>query len=120
MYTVSNIIADINRGCIANNMQEDRFTYRIIFFVNEGNERTKHYSYTTYGNLHKALENIIRSHLSLTNSVVIAQTTAIHYEKKVCLQSRSYGFCLEEYFRKINGEYKASSSKYGNLMFAVR
>ena len=37
MYTVSDIIAGINRGCIANNMIEDRFRYRIIYFVNEGN-----------------------------------------------------------------------------------
>ena len=120
MHTVSDIIMDINRGCMANNMQEDRFTYQIIFFFFLGNKGTKHYNYTTYRGLHNALENIIRSHLSLRNSVVIAQTTAVQNEKQVCLQSRSYGFCLEEYFKKINGKYKASNSKYGNLMFAVR
>ena len=35
MYTVSDIMMDINRNCMANNMAEDRFSYRIIFFVNE-------------------------------------------------------------------------------------
>ena len=35
MYTISNIIADIDRGCLSNNMVEDRFSYRIVFFVNE-------------------------------------------------------------------------------------
>ena len=43
MYTVSDIIMDINRGCTANNMVEDQFSYRIIFFVNEGNKGSKHY-----------------------------------------------------------------------------
>ena len=35
MYTVSDILQDIDRGCLANNMIENRFLYRIIFFVNE-------------------------------------------------------------------------------------
>ena len=43
MYTISNIIADIDRGCFANNMIENRFSYRIIFFVNENGKGTKHY-----------------------------------------------------------------------------
>lgn len=36
MYTISDILMDIDRGCLANNMIEDRFTYRIVYFVNEG------------------------------------------------------------------------------------
>lgn len=32
MFTISNIIEDIDRGCLANNMIEDRFSYRIIFY----------------------------------------------------------------------------------------
>lgn len=28
MYTISDILMDIDRGCLANNMIEDRFTYR--------------------------------------------------------------------------------------------
>ena len=76
MYTVSDIIADINRGCTANNMVEDRFSYRIMFFVNGGNSSSRHYIDTSYNGLRKALESIIRENLSLTNCVVIAETTA--------------------------------------------
>ena len=71
MYTVSDIIAEIDRGCLSHNMIEDRFSYRIIFFVNEGSSGTKHYIDTTYGDLRKSLENIIKGHLTVTNSVVI-------------------------------------------------
>lgn len=114
MYTISNIIADINRGCMANNMVEDKFSYRIIFFVNEGNNGSKHYIDTSYGGLRKSLENIIRNHLSLTNSVVIAETTALKNGKAVCLQSKSYSFSLDEYFRKISG---GCNDKNGNIMY---
>lgn len=114
MYTISNILADIDQGCVANNMVEDRFSYRIIFFVNEGNKGSKHYMDTVYSGLRKSLESIIRKHLSLTNSVVIAETTVINNGKCVCLQSRSYSFSLAGYFRQINGEYGDSnrSGKY--------
>ncbi len=108
MYTVSDIIADINRGCMANNMIEEYFSYRIVFFVNEGNRGTKHYTDTPYDRLRKALENIIRGHLDLTNRIVIAETTALKDGKCVCLQSRSYAFSLDGYFRQISGENKDS------------
>lgn len=111
MYTVSDILTDINRGCMANNMVEDKFSYRIIFFVNEGNEGSKHYIDTVYNGLRKSLESIIRNHLSLTNNVVIAETTALKNGKRVCLQSRSYSFSLDGYFRQINGENKDNSTK---------
>lgn len=114
MYTVSDIIRDIDRGCLANNMVEDMFRYRIIFFVNEGNNGSKHYIDTSYGGLRKSLENIIRNHLSLTNSIVIAETTALKNGKCVCLQNRSYSFNLDEYFRKISGGSKDNS---GNVMY---
>lgn len=108
MYTVSDIISDIRRGCIANNMQEDRFSYRIIFFVNEDGNSSKHYIDTSYGGIRKALENIIRGNLTLTNSVVIAGTTALMNGKSVCLQNRSYSFSLDGYFKQINGEGRDS------------
>ena len=104
MYTVSDIITDINRGCIAHNMVEDRFRYRIVYFVNERNNSSKYHIDTDYNSLRKSLENIIRSNLSVTNSVVIAETTALKNGKCVCLQSKSYSFNLDEYFRKISGE----------------
>lgn len=31
MFTISNILEDINRGCATHNMVEDCFSYRIIF-----------------------------------------------------------------------------------------
>lgn len=108
MFTISDIIADINRGCMANNMIEEYFSYRIVFFVNEGNRGTKHYIDTPYNGLREALENIIRGHLDLTNRIVIAETTALKDGKCICLQSRSYAFSLDRYFRQISGENKDS------------
>lgn len=122
MFTISNIIDDISRGCAVHNMVEDRFSYRIIFFVNEGNNGSKHYIDTTYSGLRKSLESIIRDNLSVTNSVVIAETTVLKHGKCVCLQSRSYLFSLEEYFKRINGESR-DSNRNENIMytrFAVR
>lgn len=116
MYTISNIIEDIDRGCLAHNMVEDCFSYRIIFFVNENGKGTKHYTDTLYSGLRKSLEGIIRNHLSLTNSVVIAETTALKYGECVCLQSRSYVFNLDEYFKRVSGEYK-DSNRFGNIMY---
>ncbi|MCM1234740.1 MAG: hypothetical protein NC489_31950 [Ruminococcus flavefaciens] len=104
MFTVSDIIRDIDRGCMANNMIEDRFSYRIIFFVNDGNNGSKRYTDTTYDGLQKSLENIIRSHLSLTNSIVIAETTVLKNGRCVRLQSRSYAFSLDGYFKQMCGE----------------
>ena len=116
MYTVSDIIADIDRGCMAHNMIEDSFSYRIVFFVNEGNKGYKHYTDTPYSGLRKALEGIIRNNLAVTNSIVIAETTALKNGKCVCLQSRTYTFSLEGYFRQINGEYKGSN-RNGTVMY---
>ena len=109
MYTISNIIADIDRGCLSNNMVEDRFSYRIIFFVNENGKGTKRYIDTSYDDLRKSLESIIREHLSVTNNIVIADTTALKNGKCVSLLSRSYAFSLEEYFHQIYGRCKSDS-----------
>ena len=116
MYTISNIIEDIDRGCLAHNIVEDCFSYRIIFFVNENGKGTKHYIDTPYSGLRKSLESILRKHLSLTNSIVVAETTALKNGECVRLQSRSYVFNLDEYFRRISGEYK-DSNKNGNIMY---
>ena len=119
MYTVSDILTDINRGCTAHNMVEDRFRYRIIYFVNEGNNSSKYHIDTAYNGLRKALENIIRSNLSLTNSVVIAETTVLKNGKSVCLQSKSYSFNLDEYFRKISGESRDRNRNGNYNRYAV-
>lgn len=105
MYTVSDIIADIDRGCTANNMAEDRFSYRIVFFVNEGARSSKHYLYAYYANLRQTLENIIKGYLSLTNCIVIAETTALKNGRCVRLQSRTYAFSLDGYFKQITGYF---------------
>lgn len=114
MYTVSDILADIDRGCMANNMIEDMFSYRIIFYVNEGNRGTKHYMDSQYRDLRKSLENIVRNNLSLTNNLVIAETTVLKNGKCICLQSKSYSFSLDSYFKQISGEYKGNRSE--NIM----
>lgn len=121
MFTVSDIITDIQRGILAHNMIEDCFSYRIVFFVNEGNKGSKHYIDTMYSDLRKSLESIIRNHLSLTNSVVIAETTVLKNGKCVCLQSRSYSFSLDGYFKQISGE-SSISNRNRNMMgrYAVR
>ena len=75
MYTISDILRDIDRGCTAHNMIEEKFSYRIVYFSNEQEKSTKHYLDTSYSGLRKALENIIRNNLSLTNSIVIAEIT---------------------------------------------
>lgn len=109
MYTISDIITDIDRGCLSNNMVEDRFSYRIVFFVNENGKGTKRYIHTSYADLRKSLESIIRGYLSVTNNIVIAETTALKNGKCVSLLSRSYVFSLEEYFHQIYGKCKSDN-----------
>lgn len=117
MFTISDIITDISRGCTANNMIETCFSYRIVFFVNERDGNAKHYINALYGDLRKSLESIIRDYLSLTNSVVIAETTALKNGKCVCLLSRSYSFSLDGYFKQISGEYR-DSNRNGNALYS--
>ena len=120
MYTVSDILADINRGCMAHNMIEDMFSYRIIFYVNEENRGTKHYIDTRYGDLRKSLESIVRNNLSLTNNLVIAETTTIKNGKCIRLQSKSYSFSLDQYFKQISGEYRDRSENIYGRYAAMR
>lgn len=122
MYTISDILADIDRGIAANNMAEDKFSYRIIYFVNDGNKGMKFRIDTPYDGLRESLENIIRKNLSLSNSIVVAETTVRKRGESVSLLSRAYPFSLDGYFRMINGEYKTdrenSTLAYGKC--AVR
>ena len=111
MYTISDILADIDRGCMANNMVENMFSYRIVFYVNEGNRGIKHYIDSQYGDLRKSLENIVRNNLSLTNNLVIAETTVLKNGRCICLQSKSYSFNLDSYFKQISGEYKGNRNE---------
>lgn len=104
MYTITNILQDVDSGIAANNMIENYFTYRIIYFINDGNKGTKFCIDTPYDGLRAALENIIRKNLSTTNTVVIAQTTVLKNRESICLQSRSYSFNLDRYFQQICDE----------------
>lgn len=122
MYTVSDILADIDRGILANNMLETEFSYRIVFFVRERSSSTKHYIDTLYDGLRQTLENIVKGNLSLTNNIIIAAVTVRKDGQSISLQSRSYGFSLDEYFKRINGEC-GDNGKRGNVMcgrYAVR
>lgn len=111
MFTVTDILRDIDRGCMVYNMVEDRFSYRVVYFVNDGNKGIKHYFDTSYSDLRKTLENIIRNNLTLTNSIVISAVTVHINGKCICLLNRSYAFSLDGYFKQINGEH--SNNRYG-------
>lgn len=115
MFTITNILNDIDRGCTAHNMIEGRFSYRIVYFVNEQGKSTKHYLDTAYDDLRETLENIIRNNLSLINSIVIAQITVRKNGKCIRLLSRSYMFSLDEFFKRINGE--PSNDKYRYMTY---
>lgn len=97
-------------------MIEDCFSYRIIFFVNDGNKSYKHYMDTAYDGLRDTLEEIVRKYLTLTNTVVIAETTVLKNGSCVRLLSRSYPFSLSEYFRQINGDC-GGSGRRGNIIY---
>ncbi|MDE6619174.1 MAG: hypothetical protein K2K74_01540 [Lachnospiraceae bacterium] len=77
--------------------------------MNENRRGTKRYIDSKYDDLRKSLESIIREHLSITNNIVIAETTALKNGKCVSLLSRSYVFSLEEYFHQIYGRCKSDS-----------
>lgn len=116
MVTISDIIADIDRGCVINNMVETEFSYRIVYFINTRNGSEKHYIDTLYDGLRAALENIIRGNLTTTNNIVIATVTTRKSGETVSLLSRSYSFSLSEYFRQINGDC-GGSGRRGNIIY---
>lgn len=104
MFTISNILQDIQRGITAHNMVETEFSYRLVYFINFGNGSEKHYLDTRYEGLRTTLENIIRGNLTTTNTVVLAAVTARKSGETVSLLSRAYRFSLDEYFQQIVGE----------------
>lgn len=114
MFTISDILADIQRGITANNLNEDYFSYRLVYFVNDVVRGTKFRVDTPYDGLRSALENIIRGHLSTTNTVVLAAVTVRKNGESISLLNRSYAFSLDGYFQKICEEKVESiSSNYG-------
>lgn len=119
MYVISDIIADVDRGYMANNMVENMFSYRIIFYINENGKGIRRYVDMSYSGLQKTLENIIRKHLSLTNTVVIAGAMALKNGKCIRLLSRSYAFSLDAYFKRISGDCNGNRNIMYNR-YAVR
>ena len=117
MYTISSILMDIDRGCLANNMVENKFLYRIVYLVNESNSSFKYSIDTPYSGLREALENIIRTKLSLTNSVVISEIIVQKDEDLISLQSGPYSFSLDGYFRQIKGECRDKKNNK-NIMYS--
>lgn len=115
MHTISDIVTDVNRHCMVNNMVEDRFSYRLVYFINTGKRSEKHHIDTQYKDLRSALENIVRGNLTATNTVVVAAVTALKDGKCVSLLSRSYGFNLSGYFRKLceEKEKECINNNYG-------
>lgn len=104
MHTISDILLDVSQHCLANNMIETCFSYRLFYFVNSENGNGKHYVDTSYDDLRIVLENIVRKNLTTTNRVVLATVTTLKGGKCVSLLSRSYGFSLDRYFQWLNGE----------------
>lgn len=119
MVTIDDIVSDITCGCAIHNLNENCFSYRIVYFVNEENKSIKRYVDTSYSGLRQSLENIVRGNLSTTNSIVISAVTVRKNEKCICLLSRSYRFCLDDYFRQVNGEYQ-NRNNYGNVIYRKR
>lgn len=119
MFTISDILMDIDRGIMANNMVETEFSYRVVFFVRDDNGSSKYHIDTVYDGLRETLENIVKENLSLANSVIIAAVTVRKCGKSVCLQSRSYGFSLDEYFKRINGECGENGRRGNYNRYAV-
>lgn len=101
MFTISDILLNIDRGILAHNMVEDKFSYRIVYFINENGIGKKYYVDTPYNGLRITLENIIRGNLTTTNTIVLATVTVRKNGETVSLLSRSYAFSLNEYFQKI-------------------
>lgn len=115
MYTISDILTDIDRGCTANNMIECCFSYRQVYFINENGKGRKCYVDTPYSGLRKSLETIIRENLSTTNTIVLATITTLKNGECIPLLSRSYPFSLSGYFQKICEEKEKEyiSDNYG-------
>jgi len=104
MYTITNILQDVQRGITAHNMVETEFSYRIIYFINFENGSAKHYIDTRYDDLRITLESVIRENLTTTNNIVLATVTTRRNGEIVSLLSRSYPFSLDGYFLEICGE----------------
>lgn len=120
MFTISDILQDINRHCAIYNMIENKFSYRLVYFINAENGSEKHCIDVQYDGLRIALENTIRGNLTVTNNIVIAAVTVRKKGEVISLLGRSYGFSLEEYFCQIYGKGKKrdnTCNKYASALY---
>lgn len=115
MYTISNVLQDIDRGALSHNLQENMFSYRMVYFINENGRGRKYYVDTSYENLRQVLENIIRQNLSTTNNIVISAVTIRKNGRSVSLLSKSYCFSLDPYFQRISSS--ENKNRYGKEVF---
>lgn len=114
MYTLSDILLDVEHHCMANNIIEDRFLYRLVYFVNTENGNRKHYADTSYDGLRIVLENIVRENLTTTNNIVLAAVVILKDGRCVPMLSRSYLFSMEEYFKQLTGRRKKRNNLYNS------
>lgn len=119
MFTVSDILQDVERHCAVYNMIENKFTYRLVYFINAKNGNEKRCIDTQYDGLRIALENIVRRNLTATNSIVIAAITARKDGEVISLLGRSYGFSMEEYFKRLTGKSKKRNIIYNGYANAL-
>ncbi len=104
MYTISDILSDIQRGVLAHNIVESCFSYRLLYSVNEGGMGRKCHADTSYDGLRETLENTIRGNLTMTNTVVVSAVTIQKNGEVIPLLNRPYSFSLDGYFQQITGE----------------
>lgn len=113
MFTITNILEDIQRGITANNMVENYFLYRIIYFINENDKGRKCHIDTSYENLRQSLKAIIKKNLTTTNTIAISDVTVRKNGENVSLLNRSYPFSLDGYFQMVcEGKGESISSTY--------
>lgn len=103
MYTTHEIMLDFKRGCLAYNIIEDRFIYRISYYVNRDRVGRRYYCTVSYDEMQQAIVGIIKKHLTWETDVVISGITAKKGTETMKLLSRSYPFSLETYFAYIEG-----------------
>lgn len=114
MFTVTDILQDIQRRIAAHNMVETEFLYRLVYFINFENGSEKHYIDTRYDGLRAALESIVKENLTTTNSIVISAVTTRRNGEVVSLLSRAYPFSLSGYFQQIcDAKEKNINNNYG-------
>lgn len=113
MYTITDIMEDIASHCTINNLNEGSFSYKVAYYVNEGNTGRKYCADAAYKDLRKAMESIVRDNLTLENSISISSVTVQKNGECVCLLSRAYKFSLDEYFSQIYGKSRKRKAAYG-------